>query len=66
MQEAGGDMTYEDWLKAVPDDLKQDALWQFKVYPKTLFLYDLLWEDCTRRGDCQTNHSQRRFNWRQH
>jgi four helix bundle protein len=41
-------MTYEDWLKTVPDDLKQDALWQFKIYPKTLFLYDLLWEDCGR------------------
>lgn len=47
-------MTYEDWLKTVSDDLKQDALWQFKVYPKTLFLYDLLWEDCTRlmKGNC--------------
>jgi four helix bundle protein len=41
-------MTYEDWLKTVPENLKQDALWQFKVYPTTLFLYDLLWEDCTR------------------
>lgn len=35
-------MTYEDWLKTAPEDLKLDALWQFKVYPKTLFLYDLL------------------------
>ena len=41
-------MKYEDWQKSVPDDLKQDALWQFNVYPKTVFLYDLLWEDCER------------------
>ncbi len=41
-------MKYEDWLKSVPDSLKQDVLWQFNVYPKTVFLYDLLWEDCER------------------
>jgi hypothetical protein len=41
-------MKYEDWLKSVPGDLKQDALWQFNIYPKTVFLYDLLWEDCER------------------
>lgn len=41
-------MTYDDWLKTVPENLKQDVLWQFKVYPKTAFLYDLLWEDCER------------------
>ena len=26
--------------------LKQDSLWQFHVYPKAVFLYDLLWDDC--------------------
>ncbi len=41
-------MKYEDWVKSVPSDLKQDALWQFNIYPKTVFLYDLLWEDCER------------------
>ena len=41
-------MKYEDWVKSVPDDLKQDTLWQFNIYPKTVFLYDLLWEDCER------------------
>ena len=41
-------MKYEDWLKSVPNDLKQDSLWQFNIYPKTVFLYDLLWEDCER------------------
>ncbi|HEY4688725.1 MAG TPA: four helix bundle protein [Anaerolineae bacterium] len=41
-------MMFEEWVKSVPQDLKQDALWQFNVYPKALFLYDLLWEDCRR------------------
>ena len=35
-------------MKSVPNDLKQDSLWQFNIYPKTVFLYDLLWEDCDR------------------
>ncbi len=39
-------MKYTDWLATVPDDLKNDSLWQFNLYPKTVFLYDLLWEDC--------------------
>ena len=41
-------MQYDDWMKSVPDDLRQDSLWQFNIYPKTVFLYDLLWEDCER------------------
>jgi four helix bundle protein len=39
-------MKYEEWLATVPDSLKRDSLWQFNVYPKAVFLYDLLWEDC--------------------
>ena len=41
-------MEYQDWLTAVPENLKGDPLWQFNIYPKTLFLYDLLWDDCTQ------------------
>jgi len=26
-------MQYEEWLAQVPEDLKQDPLWQFQVYP---------------------------------
>ena len=39
-------MTYQEWLATVPDYLKRDSLWQFNIYPKAVFLYDLLWEDC--------------------
>ena len=41
-------MRYEEWLAQVPENLKQDPLWQFQVYPKALLLYDLVWEDCER------------------
>ncbi|HZY44651.1 MAG TPA: four helix bundle protein [Anaerolineae bacterium] len=30
------------------DSLTKDALWQFNLYPKTVFLYDLVWEDCEK------------------
>ena len=39
-------MRYDEWLTQVPENLKQDPLWQFQVYPKALLLYDLVWEDC--------------------
>jgi len=40
--------TYEEWLAQVPESMKQDPLWSFKVYPKALFLSDLAWEDTDR------------------
>ncbi len=36
---------YEDWIAQVPESIKRDPLWNFQVYPKTLFLADLAWED---------------------
>jgi four helix bundle protein len=39
-------MTYDEWLTTVPENLKRDSLWQFQVYPKAMFMYDLLWGDC--------------------
>jgi four helix bundle protein len=39
---------YEEWLGSVPASLKQDPLWNFAVYPKSILLYDLAWEDCER------------------
>jgi four helix bundle protein len=37
--------SYEEWLAQVPESIKQDPLWNFQVYPKALFLSDLVWED---------------------
>lgn len=37
---------FEEWVNLVSSSIKKDSLWQFEVYPKALFLYDLAWEDC--------------------
>jgi four helix bundle protein len=37
---------FEVWEKGVHSSLRNDPLWDFKVYPKALFLYDLTWFDC--------------------
>jgi four helix bundle protein len=38
-------MNYEEWLAEVPDSLKDDPVWKFVAYPKSLLLFDLTWED---------------------
>ena len=41
-------MTYEEWLTNVPDNIKNDRLWEFAAYQKALLLYDMAWEDCEK------------------
>ena len=38
--------SFGEWVAQVPESLKRDPLWNFEVYPKSLYLYDLSWEDC--------------------
>ena len=38
--------SFESWVKTVHPKIVKDPLWDFKVYPKALFAYDLAWEDC--------------------
>ncbi len=38
--------TFEAWQKTVHPSIRSDSLWNFKVYSKTLFAYDLAWDDC--------------------
>ena len=38
-------MKYQDWLDEVPKEIKNDAVWNLKVYRAALFLSDLSWED---------------------
>ena len=38
--------SFEDWQQSVHSAIKDKPLWNFQVYPKTLFVYDLAWEDC--------------------
>jgi len=41
-------MTVEQWVEQVPNNIKDDALWKFQVYPKSLLLAGLAWEDCNK------------------
>jgi four helix bundle protein len=41
-------MRYEDWVGGVPENMKRERLWEFKAYPRALFLYDLMWQDSER------------------
>lgn len=38
--------SFEAWEQEVHPTIRNDPLWQFQVYPKALFAYDLAWEDC--------------------
>ena len=41
-------MTYEEWLKTVPTEFKDDPLWNMKVYRFALFADDLAWHDVSK------------------
>ena len=38
--------SFDEWQNTVHDKLRNDPLWKFDVYPRTLFIYELAWEDC--------------------
>jgi four helix bundle protein len=38
--------SFDDWQKTVHASIRDDPLWEFQVYRRALFLYDLTWEDC--------------------
>jgi hypothetical protein len=44
-------MTYEEWEKGVPEEIKQDSLWKMKAYRLALFLGDLVWRDAARLAE---------------
>ncbi len=39
-------MKYDEWLKSVPDEIRDGPIWRFYAYPKSLYLFDLAWIDC--------------------
>ena len=41
-------MNYKDWLLTVPAQIRDDPLWNEKLYPLALFAADLAWPDVTR------------------
>jgi four helix bundle protein len=41
-------MNYDEWEKAVPEEIQADSLWKVKAYRLALFLSDIGWQDITR------------------
>ncbi len=38
--------SFDEWQENVHPSIKNDPLWEFQVYSKALFAYDLVWADC--------------------
>lgn len=43
--------SYEEWLLLVPQNIRQDSLWNFETYRQALFLADLVWFDALKLLD---------------
>ncbi len=41
-------MTYDEWLKSVPEQITTDPLWKIEAYRLAMFLTDLGWHDATK------------------
>jgi four helix bundle protein len=41
-------MNYAEWLKTVPDEIREDPLWNVEAYRLALFAADLGWHDTTK------------------
>lgn len=41
-------MTYTEWLKTVPREIQEDALWKQEVYRLALFAAELAWHDVSK------------------
>lgn len=44
--DAGGFVSFEEWMTTVPEAIRADSLWSFEAYRRALYLYDLVWADC--------------------
>ncbi|MFZ4658106.1 MAG: four helix bundle protein [Caldilineaceae bacterium] len=40
--------SFEEWVRQVPESIKQDSLWNFETYQSALFLADLAWFDAMK------------------
>ena len=48
-------MKFEEWVRTVPPEITNDALWHMTVYRQALFLSDLTWVDvCKLHNDSRT------------
>ena len=41
-------MNYESWLRTVPREMTDDALWKMEVYRLAMFAGDIAWADVTK------------------
>jgi four helix bundle protein len=41
-------MNYAEWVKTVPNDIREDPLWNQEAYRLALFAADLCWHDVTK------------------
>ena len=41
-------MSFEEWKRGISERIKAEPEWKFYAYPKALFMYDLVWEDCEK------------------
>ena len=39
-------LRFIEWEETMHPTVRNGLLWQFKVYPKAMFVYDLAWFDC--------------------
>ena len=41
----GKELTLEEWQKTVYESIRAEKFWSLTAYQKSLYLYDLLWQD---------------------
>lgn len=46
-------MNFEDWVKAVPKEFRNDPLWKMEVYRMAMFLNDICWHDVSKLAEDQ-------------
>lgn len=39
------ELPFEEWVKTLPDSLRNDPLWKSAYYRLSMYLYDLMWID---------------------
>jgi len=39
-------LPFDKWIETVPEAIRADPLWQYTVYRKALYFYELAWQDC--------------------
>ena len=46
------ELTFDEWVKTIPEQMKKDPLWDSVYYRLGMYLFDLVWLDCvTLRKD---------------